>query len=123
MHCTPVGSDSSAGFVWGVYLDDDTQAHTDSNNLCEQGLTSYTVQNGGTGVPSTVVSKGYKRTSFLNRNTDSTYGSASSNPSEIAAFCLFIQGLGNSTDIGAAKFHVTIDYVVKFIERTTLASS
>ncbi len=121
--CSPNNATSISAFVWGIYLDDDFAAHSNTNNICEQGLAAYRVQNAGEGVLSTKLSKSFNLKKFLSRNTDNTWGDATANPVEKAAFCIFMQALANSVDVGEARFHVTIDYVVKFSERTTTATS
>ncbi len=118
---------SEVGYVAGIYLDDNNTASTDSNNLIEQGLTSYKVMTAGTGVQAHVIKKSFNALNFFSKNqvnTNSMIGTESANPSDQAYFKVFLQSINTgSVDVGATKLLIVIDYIVDFFERKTLASS
>lgn len=125
--CHILGNEDAASppFVIGVYLDDDTTAVTDSNNLIEQGLTSYKIVSTGNGQHAVKLYKNFSSKKYFSsqKAAATLMGDASTSPTEQAIYTIFAQALENSVDVLQLRVHVVIDYIVQFSERKTLTSS
>lgn len=114
-------------FVFGIYVDDDVAASPLSAcTLIEQGLTSWTIANGGAGAATKSLSKSFNTKSFFgSRHSDIDLGGTdAANPNESAYYKVFCQAINTaSADVGRIKAVIQIDYIVEFSERKTLTSS
>ncbi len=108
-----------------IYLDDDTTAIVNSNNMIEQGQTSYTVLNSGASAQTKSISKSFVSSTFFSNRLSSSQllGTSSANPAEQCFYNLSTTALNGSGDPVSLAILVVIDYVVSFSERKTLGSS
>ncbi len=108
-----------------IYLDDDTTGITNSNNMIEQGQSSYMVINSGASVSPKQISKSFVSSTFFSNRLSSSQllGTSSANPSEQCFYNISTSALNGSGDPVSMAILVVIDYVVSFTERKTLGSS
>lgn len=125
IHVVGGGDGVTPSFVTGIYLDDDSSAIFDSNNMIEQGLTSFKVVNAGRTSPPAKISKSFNSDTFFGdqKMARDLMGTEVADPMEEAFFTIFVQAIENSVDVSPVTYHVMIDYVVSFSERATLATS
>ncbi len=122
----PQASNQSRDAIIGaIYLDDDSTALTDIRVAIENGLTSWGIQGSGGGTNPLSLFKTFSNKKFFasKKTSAEVTGSSSASPAEIAFYTVCVAALDGSTDIQAYNCMVTIDYVVEFTERKTLALS
>lgn len=122
--CVP-NSTAGPAFILGIYLDDGVTAATDSNNLMEQGQSTWAVVNAGDAAAVKGCSKSFKSSVFHynKKYSAEVVGSDAANPAEQAFYKIWMQAIGASQDVATLDILVTIDYNVSFSERKTLATS
>lgn len=111
--------------AWGVYLDDSQVIPTSYTAIAEQGKSqvSYIMCDK---LSKSVAKKSFDASKFWNPINISTQAAAvTANPSDQAYFNLWYQPVDQASNISSLRitFHVTIDYLVKFMEPKDPAQS
>jgi len=120
-----VGSDTGSQSICSISLDDDATANTNIDNMIEQGLSTWRVQqHSGAQAKPVVLTKTFSlKKYFRNRKSaESITGSKFADPTEQAFYNISVAGL-DATDPNLTKMLITVDYIVSFSERKTLISS
>lgn len=119
------GSTTDTGFVFGIYLDNSTTTTTSLINNIEQGLTSWSTANPGSGATIKTITKSYNASTFHKNKKFSAelVGTSAANPAELAVFKIWAQAIGSGVDVGSFEILVVIDYDVTFSERRTVGQS
>lgn len=107
-----------------IYLDDDDTAVSSILPLIENGNCAYTLLNNGHN-PSKKLTKGFSSKRFFasKKYSAELTGTTSTNPTEVANYKICVQALDAASDPSEVDMLVTIDYIVQFSERKTLAQS
>jgi len=112
--------------IYALSLDDDATTNTNIENMIEQGLTAYSIQNSGASSYHTQLVKSFDLKLFNNsqQNASTVIGDIASDPFDTAFYNVSVASLSPSaTPLATCIFLVVIDYTAAFTERKTLISS